>query len=222
MLESSKHVFWQALIVALVIFWTGILLGVWFEESRLDKSKQLFYDSETNIFDIMLQEQILSEGNFTCELIKAESITFADKIYEEAKNLEKYDASNKITEDALRLHKRYDLMRTLLWNSLIDGQEKCKSDINVIVYLYQYNSPSVDTHARQATMSKVLLDLKKKYMDDIILIPIAYDMDIKSFDYLLVRYDLGKEPTIFINQQYKVKELATLEQLEEYLWKQAS
>jgi len=218
MFGSNKHIFWQALVVALVIFWSGILLGVWFEEARIDKSKQLFYDSETNIFDIMLQGQILTYNNFSCELIKAESIVFADKVYEEARQLEKYDASNKITEDALRLHKRYDLMRTLLWSNLIDGQKRCKSDINTVVYLYQYKEPSVDTQARQATMSKVLLDLKKKYTNDIILIPIAYDSEIKSLDYLMVRYNLDKEPTIFINQQYKIKELVTLEQLERYLW----
>jgi len=216
---NNKHVFWQALIIALLIFWTGILLGAWFEEGRISKLDQFYYDSETNIFDISLQGQILVNNNFSCGLIANESIDFADRIYAEAKSLEKLDASNKITEDALRLHKRYDLLRTMLWSNLIVQGKKCEKNFNVVVYLYQYNNPSINTKAKQDVMSKVLLDLKTKYSNKVILIPIAYDTEIKSLNYLMVKYNLKDQPQTIINQKDVFTELSTVEELEKYLSK---
>ncbi len=215
---NNKHVFWQALVVTLVIFFGGIILGVWFEEGRVDKFRQFYYSSETNLFDIMLQQQVLEKGNFSCDLVVESGILLADKIYYEARELEKYDSANKISDEAFRLHRKYDLLRTFLWNSLIDKQEKCRRDFNVAVYLYQYKEPSVDTHAKQAAMSKVLLDLKKKYGDKVILIPIAYDSEIKSLDYLRIRYNLAEDrPYVIINQDKIITELNSVEELEKYL-----
>ena len=49
---GNKNTFWQALVLALVIFWTGILLGVMFEGARANKLESYYLDSETGIFDI--------------------------------------------------------------------------------------------------------------------------------------------------------------------------
>lgn len=215
----NKHVFWQALIVALVIFCSGLVLGIWFEENRVNKFKQFYYNSETELFDILLQENILSASNFSCSLIAINGIALADGIYEDARQLEKYDEANKITDDALQLHRKYDLLRTFLWESLSQHQKRCSSDFNIVVYLYQYKEPSVNLQARQAAMSKVLIDLKRKYGDKIILIPIAYDTDISSLDYLMVRYNLSKKPVVFINQNFTISDLSSVEELENVIFK---
>ena len=56
MVVSNKHVFWQAFVVAFVIFWTGILIGVWFEDSRYNDLEKFYFNSETDLFDISLEE----------------------------------------------------------------------------------------------------------------------------------------------------------------------
>ncbi len=215
--KNNKHAFWQALVMALIIFWTGIILGVLFENSRINKIEEFYKQSETDILDIQLASDILNAYNFDCNFALYESISFADRIYEEAKTLEKYDASNKITEDMINLHKRYDLLRTILWRNTIMLQEKCPKKVNVVVYLYEYVNPSINTQAKQIALSKVLLDLKKKHGDKIILIPIAYDTNVKSLSLFREEFSLDKFPVIFINQKNKVTELTTIENLEPYL-----
>lgn len=217
-LFSNKHSFWQAFVIAFVIFWTGIMLGILFENSRTSKLEKYYFNSETEIFDVQLIGKILFEPlEINCDTALTENINFAERIYEEAKTLEKYDSSNKITEDIVNLHKRYDLLRTMLWKNAIELQENCPGKTNVVVYLYQYIKPSINTQARQITLSKVTLDLKKKYGNKVILIPIAHDTGIKSLNLLKQEYNLDKFPIVIINQEHKFTELTTVIELEQYL-----
>ncbi len=213
---GNKHSFWQALLMALLIFWTGIILGIFFEDSRADRLKSYYLDSETDIFDLNIQAQMFSGNGNSCDKIMEQNVFFADKIYEEAKKLEKYDASTKITSEVFKLHRRYDLLRAMLWKNIISSN--CSERFNVIVYLYQYDEPSMDLEARQITFSKVLLDFKKKYKDKVILIPIAHDTGIKSLDLLRDNYGLDELPVVFINQKHKITDLVTVTELEELIF----
>ncbi len=215
---DNKHTFWQAFIIAIIIFWTGIMLGILFENSRTSKLEGFYRSSETEIFDVQLTGNLLANTlNFDCTTALEENIKFAERTYQEARTLEKYDNSNKITEDIIEIHKKYDLLRTMLWINMIEFQEKCPSETNIVVYLYQYVEPSINTQAKQITMSKITLELKKKYGDKVILIPIAYDTDVKSLNILKSKYQINEFPVILINQKNKIIELLTVEELEKYL-----
>lgn len=217
-LFSNKHAFWQAFIIASIIFWTGIMLGVLFENSRTSKLEKFYFNSETEIFDVQLTGKILSEPeSFNCNIALNENINFAERIYQEAKTLEKYDSSNKITEDIIGLHKRYDLLRTMLWQNTIELQKICPNKTNTLVYLYQYVEPSLNTQAKQITLSKVTIDLKRKYGNKIILIPIAYDTEIKALGLLKQKYNIANTPSIIINQEHLFTDLTTVEELEKFI-----
>jgi len=203
--------------VALIIFWTGIMLGFLFENSRANKLEGFYFNAETDIFDVQLRGDILAKGDFDCDLVLSENIDFADRIYEEARELEKYDAASKITDDIIDLHKRYDLLRVMLWNNLLDIGEKCPGKTNILVYLYEYDDPDVNLAAKQITFSKVTLDTKKKYGDKVILIPIAYDTGISSLSLFREKYDLHEFPVVLVNQKDKFTELFTLEDIEAVL-----
>lgn len=217
MVLGSKHSFWQALIAALFIFWIGILIGVIFENSRVNDLEDVYFDSETDIFDFELASEIIYDSNMSCDITKEKSIYFADKVYEEAIKLEKYDDSNKITSELVSLHRRYDLLRTVLWKNIIDSKKKCDEEINTVVYLYEYKDPSLNIQGVQGTMSNYLIDLKKEYGDDIVLIPIAIDTDIDSLDMLREYYELQEYPVIFVNEKEKFEELDDLDGIRDVL-----
>jgi hypothetical protein len=139
--KSNKHIFWQAFISAFIIFWTGIMLGILFESSRADKLEYIYFNAETDIFDILIKNEIISEFDLECDIGLKENINFADQIYFEARELEKYDASTQITTEILELHKRYDLLRVMLWKNMIDFQKKCPNETNTVVYIYEYDDP---------------------------------------------------------------------------------
>lgn len=213
---GNKHVFWQAFVIASVIFWIGILIGVFFEKSRIEDLNKFYFDSETDISDFGLASEIVYNSNLSCNLINEKSVFFADKIYTQARELEKYDESNKITSELISLHRRYDFLRVVLWRDIIEVKKKC-GQVNTVVYLYQYSKPDLATKAVQETMSNYLLDLKEKYGNKVILIPIAVDTNIESLNVLRDSYSLNKYPVIFVNEKYKFETIESLETVEKYL-----
>ena len=78
----------------------------------------------------------LSDDLTSCDILIDAHIEFANKIYEEAFVLEQYEDSGKITDGFRLAHKKYDLLRTLLWIDATKTIERCRSDLSIFVYLY--------------------------------------------------------------------------------------
>ena len=217
-MANNKNAFWQAFVIASLIFWLGVLIGVYFENSRAENVRDFYFDIETDIFDFELSSDIVYNFNLDCEKLNDQSIIFADNIYWEAKKLEKYDNSNKLTSEMVSLHRRYDLLRTILWEKIIEKKKVCVNKVNTVIYLYQYDDPSLTAKATQDTMSNFLLDLKENYGDKIVLIPIAVDTNVESLKILRDYYGLNFVPMIFVNEKYKFETINSLEDIKESLF----
>lgn len=215
--KSQKHVFWQALIGALIIFNLGIFLGYMLESSRVGKVSQLYAESELELFDVKIQDELYSSGNLDCELAVQENINFADKIYEAAKILDNFEKSSRLTDSIKIQHKKYDLLRTMFWLNSVKIKKQCNAFYHNVVYFYQYNEPSMKQKAEQAVFSRLLGELKNKYGNEIMLIPIAGDNKMISVDLLMKTYNLTALPVILIDEKTKITELASMEQVEKYL-----
>ena len=215
-MENKKHVFWQAFFVTFLIFLVGLVLGVYLEQIRADSFSIAFYDSEVSLYDSFALGKLI-EGNFTsCENLKGASINFADKIYLEARGLEKYDEKSKLTESIKSVHRKYDLLRTILWINLIDLKSGC-GDINTIVYLYIYDAGEIETKSNQIVWERILSEVKEKEGNEIILIPIAIDQGIESLDSLIDKYEVKNFPAVLINEKDVFYEHRTSLEIRSYL-----
>lgn len=215
-LKSQKHVFWEALIVAVFIFGVGIILGFWLENLRTNEIFEMYAQSELELLDAKLQSDIL-ELDVDCKELEKRNVEFADQIYFESVYLKKYEDSSRLSDDIILQHKKYDLLRTMLWMNSMKIKQKCKSDYVNIVYFYQYKEPSLDQETKQNSFSKVLEEVKEKRGNEVILIPIAADLDIKSLNVLKARYNISKLPAILIDEKIKIEELKTAEEIERLL-----
>lgn len=219
MVTSKKHVFWQALIFTIVIFGIGLIFGYFLENNRSNQSEQEVMRSEITMLDEQLRSRFLSEENISCELAKQSTFSFADKVYEEAQKLEKYTGSNRLNVEILKtIHKRYDLLRTMLWLESIKTKERC-NNFYTVIYFFKYDVQDMEIRAEQAYYSRLLVDLKNKYPDKILLIPIANNMDLAAVDLAINNYHLAKNPTILINEKEIVDKVITLKELEEIVFK---
>jgi len=218
MFKSQKHVFWEALIITVAIFSLGIFVGILLENSRISEINSLAQKSEIDLLDIKLQNEIYLKGEFDCEKAVEENLRFADRTYEEAKILDRYEGASRLSQDLVIQHQKYDILRATLFLNSIMIKEKCSKDYYEVVYFYKYNEPSLDIEARQATFSKLLTQLKEEKGAEVLLIPIAADNDISSINLLLDKYDVSLDnlPVILINREDKVTELQTLEDLKKY------
>lgn len=214
---KNKHIFWEALILAIFIFASGILLGYLLEANRTNKVITLYQDAELGLLDLKIRDNILSSNNVDCDKFFYETLNFADKIYNEAKLLDRYEEASRISEGMILQHKKYDLLRTLLWSETLRFKEKCNSNFSTVIYFYEYFPENIETKSLQNVFSKKLGELKMEHGTDIILIPIAGNINVSSINYLREQYKIESLPTILINEKIKVTSIEQLNSLDTYL-----
>ena len=217
--ENQKHVFWQALLLAIFVFAFGILIGFWIENSRISKISDLYVNAELEMLDIQIQSDLIAMNKISCSNSIQENIAFADRIYAEAKLLEKYESASRIS-DAIRIqHKKYDLLRTLLWTNSMKTKQYCNASYHNLVYLYDYNEPSIDSMSKQDRISRVLEEVKNDFGNSVMLIPISGDNGISSLSLLMKQYGISEAelPVILVDEKNKLVSVSGKEDIENLL-----
>jgi hypothetical protein len=217
MITHQKHIFLYALILTLVVFNVGIFLGYMLESSRVSKINSLSLDAELEILDQIAQKDSLSALNLDCSSLVQENINFGDKIFQEALQIQKYEDANRISGDILFQHKRFDLLRALFWMNSIEIKQKCSSSYHNVVYLYQYNNPSIAQNSKQKFFSQLLEQMKNDEGDKIMLIPLSGDNNISSINLAMKKYGITELPVILIDEKVKLTNVNDSKDLEQYL-----
>jgi hypothetical protein len=217
MLKSRKNVFWEALFLTIVVFFFGILIGVAYEDSQLQKINDYYAQSEISLVDILAMNSISDVRNVDCEFLIQSNLNFADKIYQEALVLENYENSKKLTNSIELAHKKYDLLRVFLWIDSIKTLEKCGRGFSSVVYLYDVNPQDLELNATQGVWSKILKDLKEAKQNQIVLIPIGVDGSLESVNLMKERFGIDKLPVVIINNKKVITEISSVDELEKDL-----
>jgi len=215
-----KNVFWQALILTIIVFIVGIFLGITYEGNKLDEINDYYVSSDIFLMDSFALSKltdIVNTASVNCSVLVNKNIEFADKIYNEAYILEKYEESGKLSETLKVMHRKYDLLRTLLWINFMSIPDKCKKNTSMIIYLYEYQTEDLTKKATNKVWSKILLDLKEEKGSEVILIPIAVDSNLTSLDALLDKFEISSFPTVIINEKEVISELSSVDDLKMYL-----
>jgi len=217
MVKSQKWFFLYALVITLIIFNFGIFMGYMLEQSRINKINMWYLEAELELLDQRIQKDAFEIIDLNCTAIIEENINFADKIFEEALIIQKYEDANKISSEIIFQHKRYDLLRTLFWINSMRIKEKCNSDYHNVVYFYKYNNPSIEQKSKQRFFSNLLFEIKQKKGDKVMLIPIAADNDLPSVNLLKDKYGINELPVILIDEEIKITDMENMEDVLKYL-----
>lgn len=215
MLKSKKNVIWEALIVTVAIFLAGLFFGVLMEQGNSAKISNLYLQSEISLADAMATSRLTEDFRFNCNEIRQGNIDFANRIYEEAKLLEKYEESGELTNGMALLHKKYSLLRTLLWTSNQKSLDRCHN-YNLVVYLYESQNEDTAVKAKQNVWSKILLDIKMEN-NNILLLPIAADQNLTSLDLLIGGHGITQLPALIINNDKVLYSLESVESTQAFL-----
>jgi hypothetical protein len=216
-LNNKKRVFWEALLLTVVVFIFGLLIGIAYESSKSSDISEYYTNSEISLMDVFALNSMISLNSQDCRVLTQANLEFADRIYREAVLLERYESAGKVTKEIEVIHERYDVLRTFLWINNIETSQKCKKDYSTVVYLYEYYSKDLAQKARQNVWSKILFDLKQKEGSKILLIPIAADSNLTSLDSLTNRYNITRYPVVVINEKDVIYDLSSVEQLSKYI-----
>jgi hypothetical protein len=215
---KNRNVFWEALILAIFIFAIGVFLGYLIEMNRTSKILTLYQQSELDLLDVQIQKDILSFENINCGQAFKEIIDFANRVYEQAFTLEKYEESSRLTDGLKIQHKKYDLLRVVLWMNALKFKETCKQEnTSIIVYFYEYLSESQDKKSMQEVFSRKLGSVKDDFGEKVLLIPIAGNINSNSINYLKTFYNITYLPSILINEKIKITTTEEIKDIESYL-----
>ncbi len=212
--SKNRRTFLEAFIFTIMVFVFGILIGMNIESKNVNEMNEAYLNSQVTMFDMYLASNFIDE-NSTCDFIKEESIKLANRIYKEAELLEKYEEFSEIFDDIKIVHRKYDVLRTMLWDISGSMINKC-SNYNLVVYLYEYETKELTQQAYQNTWSKFLGEIKKEYGDEIILVPIAVNQELVSLDTILSEYEIDKYPVVIVNNEvlfYDIPQKAEFEKL---------
>lgn len=220
MVTQSKTVFIQTLVVTIIVFLIGLTIGYVVESNRLDATQLASINSEISLLDEQIRNANIGAFNVSCDLALGSTFQFADRIYTDAQQLERYDASSKFTDDLKIIHKRYDLLRALLWTHSIEIEKKCPRQFHTVVYLYDYASEDIDKKAKQAALSRMLVDLKNVEGNSVLLIPIASNLGLESIELIKSRYDISDTPAIIIDETKLIKGEITLSEMKDIIYEE--
>jgi hypothetical protein len=219
---GNKSVFWQALIVTILIFIVGLIFGYYIESSRTSTVELNLLSSEVNLLDEQLRGNIVENSNLSCEIAVDSTFAFADKVYDEALKLEQYDLSSKFnSEIMLALHRRYDLLRTMLWTEAVTLKKRCPG-FHTVVYFFDYTSKDIDIKAKQSFFSNLLKDVKDGNPSKVLLIPIAADLDLASVEIAMQNYGVKSSPVILIDENKIVNDVVTLKEIEDLIFSKSN
>jgi len=211
---GTKHAFWQALVFTIIVFGLGLVMGLFIEESRANEVQEMLLASELSFLDEQLRNRVVEDFGVGCEEAITSTYEFADRIYWEAIKMEQYDSAHKFREVLKLMHKRYDLLRMMMWTEARELKETCGDEFHTVVYIYSYDTEDIDQRAVQISLGKVLEDFKAKYGGDVLLIPMAGNLDLKSIDLAQVEFGVSELPVVIIDERVVLEGLVAVEQLE--------
>ena len=214
---NQKYLFLYALILTLIVFNFGIFFGYMLESSRENTINNLYSNAELELLDQIAQKQAIGTIGFNCTTLINENIRFGDQIFNEALQIKKYEDANRITNNIIFQHKRFDLLRTIFWINSIQIKQQCSSSYHNIIYLYKYNNPTIEQESKQKFFSNLLQELKQKEGNNIMLIPIAADNEIPSLNLLIDKYQITTLPTILIDEKTKMTDVQSIDDIGKYL-----
>jgi len=211
---TSKSAFWQALVFTVIIFSIGLFIGFYIESSRVAVVSQKLSNSELNLLDEQLRNKTFEDLNVSCEQAVNNTFNFADRIYTEAQQLEEYDSAAKFSDSLVPLHKRYDLLRMMLWIETIKLKARCGNSFHTVVYFYAYKTDDINQKAEQNSVSHVLGDLKNQYSSEVLLIPIAGNLELDSISLVTDKYGISDFPAIVIDENKTLQGLVSFDEVE--------
>lgn len=215
---NNKHIFWQALVVSLVIFSLGFVLGFFLESYRIESIQTNLILSEANLLDEQLRLEAIGRFGINCSSAKFGLFDFADRVYYEALSLESYGKSSQLKSSFFVLHKKYDLLRTLLWMESLSLRERCGNDFHTVVYLYYYDEQNSELRAEQLYFSRLLREFKERNPEEVLLVPIAVNTELSSLDLIISKYGVNNFPAVIVDENHVLTEIVSTEELEKIVF----
>jgi hypothetical protein len=212
-----SNTFFRAAVLTSVVFISGILVGLWMDTIRLGMVQAAIEDVTYSWNDAKMQNlyyQVFEDTPGFCEAAIEANLDFNEKIYREGLRIERYESVNKFTPSLLLEKKRYALLQFQFWANSIQLRDKCNTTYTTLVYLHSKNESFA---IEQKVQSAVLIDVKEKCGNELMLIPLPADLEIETVDLVKSNFGVKTFPSILINETILLEGLQSERNLRPYI-----
>jgi hypothetical protein len=191
-----------ALILTILIFVLGLLIGMVIDYERLITSGENNNQQELNYNSLQLQYLYLSNLGADENVCPTLKVALEESIKELSYSLEEFDRYSQNTlfqdEEYTLLERKYLQDNLRYWVFSTQLQEACQSDVINILYFY-----SDDECAVCANQGTILSYFKQKLEDKLLVFPINTDLaeNEQFLKILVTSYNVTTYPTLIVNDE---------------------
>ena len=208
--------YFRAGVITLLIFLAGLLFGVWLDNFRLAEIRQSFSQIEIETADASLLSQYFKTlGKDACAQALQQNLDFNHRIYQDGQRIEKAIAASGLTPELELEQKRYVLLQTTFWFNSLELKKQCNFNYSTVVYLFAQKDLPATEQVTNKLQSGILLDLKEKCGNKIMLVPLEADLNLAIVQAIMKQYNVQKLPAIIINTNQTFQGLTTFQKLNE-------
>jgi len=202
-------------IITIFIFLLGLMIGIAIDNHRVSQVRKTISESEIRWNDALLLNQHLENlGNSSCDLALEENLKYNNAIYTYGRQIEKIIEATTFTPELEQEWTRYNLLQVQFWFNSIELKERCGFYYHNVVYISREKNTTNGEEVNNKLQSSVLLDLKEKCGNKIMLIPLTGDVDLIVMDSVIKQFDIIEYPSVIIDEKYVFQGLTTIEDLE--------
>lgn len=208
------NTFRKAAILTILVFLLGVAFGIWVDNYRLGSVKRFFSQIDVSWNDARLLNLYFERvGETYCDLMLEQNLAYNEKIYKEGLKIEEAIDVNRFTPELKVEKQRYVLLQMQFWLNSQELKEKCNFTYKNIVHLYEQTPSTKGSLAEHEVQSSVLLGLKEICGSEIMLIPLAVDINLTTIDTITKQYNITEYPAIIIDENIVFQGLTSFEKL---------
>lgn len=195
------NIYAKAVIPTLLLFLIGMMFGIWLDNFRVTTAKKGISESEIDWNDAQLfNAYFRSIGVGLCNSALEQNLAYNEKIYEHGLQVEKVLKNNVFTPEVLQEWKKYNLLQVQFWLNSVELKKECVFDYHTVVHLDRLHPKSTVEEVGSRIQIQILLDLKNKCGNKIMLIPLDADLNLISIDAIVNQYSIQQFPAIVVDE----------------------
>ena len=189
-ISSKKYLL--SFILTLLVFSGGIIIGVFFDDARLNQTKQISLEEKVSLRSLQLQQKYIESGIADCEALNQVLNTNLDELGSKMNQVLTYEKSSLFNEDQFNLILR-DYFLTEIQYLLASKEIDKKCNKNNVRIIYFYDESSYDTQG------DILGYIKKLFKNNVLIF--SFNSDFKEepmINLLLTSYDVDEFPSVIV------------------------
>jgi len=195
-IQFKKHIVLTTVLLLLVVFVAGVLLGRNLESRQYNTASKFIKENELNTESYIIEQELIENfGEDSCELAKLRIDDLSQELFNIGNRISSENAEEMLGQEKYNFLKReFHLMQIKTYILFKKITDTCSIDANVI--LYYYNTKDQDSEEQGLILDKIV----ENYDAKVFAIEYNYSKDIS---FLESYYGIDTTPSVIINYDKK-------------------